>query len=108
MDGMTLLQEARTSGLTVEAVGDKLVIRGPRRLGDLAHRLLEEKAAVMAALVPRELSMRERIDGGIVPTGWQPERWAARLRQMADACRQIHTARAAELEAWADNVGDLG
>jgi len=55
---MTLLQEARASGLTVQAMGDKLVIRGPRRMGDLAQRLLAHKPDVMAALAPHELSLQ--------------------------------------------------
>jgi len=101
---MTLLQEARASGLTVQAMGDKLVIRGPRRMGDLAQRLLAHKPDVMAALAPHELSLQERIATGHIPEGWASQSWARRLRQLADACRQMHPTRAAELEAWAHAV----
>src|SRR5262245_1699111 len=51
MDGMILLAEARASGLTVRAAGDRLVIRGPKRANAVARRLLESKAIVLAALV---------------------------------------------------------
>jgi hypothetical protein len=36
MDGMTLLAEARAAGLTVEAEGNRLRIRGPQRAGEIA------------------------------------------------------------------------
>jgi hypothetical protein len=49
MDGLTLLQEARTAGLTVEADGERLRIRGPRGAKDLAQRLLANKSQVLAA-----------------------------------------------------------
>ena len=53
MDIVTLLlAEARTAGLTVTGDGDRLVIRGPRKAEVLARRLLDEKAAVLAALRP--------------------------------------------------------
>lgn len=41
---------------------------------------------------------------GRVPTGWRPDAWAARLRQLADACRALHPERAADLVAWATAV----
>lgn len=50
MDGMRLLAEAREAGLTVEADGDVLRIRGPGRLGTLARRLLHHKPEVLAVL----------------------------------------------------------
>ncbi len=31
MDGLTLLTEARAAGLAVNALGGRLVVRGPRR-----------------------------------------------------------------------------
>jgi len=51
MDGLTLLNEAQTVGLSVTADGHRLVVRGPQRLGNLARRLLEHKHDVMAALL---------------------------------------------------------
>jgi hypothetical protein len=50
MDGVGLLNEARKAGLTVEVDGDKLRIRGPRRLEPLALTLLRHKADVVTAL----------------------------------------------------------
>lgn len=50
MDGLRLLAEARAAGLTVQARGGQLVIRGPRRAEAIARRLLEHKRTVMAAL----------------------------------------------------------
>lgn len=50
MDGLTLLEQARSAGLTVTVQGDKLVIRGPRRAGPLAEQLLARKGEVIDAL----------------------------------------------------------
>jgi hypothetical protein len=50
MDGLTLLAEASAAGLTVEAVGDRLVVGGPKRAASLAQRLLDQKPAVMKVL----------------------------------------------------------
>lgn len=52
MDGMTLLQEARTAGLSVIAEGDRLAIRGPRRADRLAKLLVQYKADVLPLLSP--------------------------------------------------------
>ena len=50
MDGMSLLREARTAGLTVTAEGDRLTIRGPRRTDRLAKLLIQHKADVLPLL----------------------------------------------------------
>jgi hypothetical protein len=50
MDGVSLLAQARAAGLTVGAVGDRLVIRGPRGGAPIAENLLAHKALVLAAL----------------------------------------------------------
>ena len=50
MGGMTLIQEARTAGLSVEPIGTRLRIRGPARLEPLAHRLLAQKCTVLQEL----------------------------------------------------------
>jgi len=49
-----LLEEARAAGLTVEADGDRLVVRGPRERGALVRRLLADKAAVLAGLADEQ------------------------------------------------------
>jgi hypothetical protein len=50
MEPVALLDRARGAGLVVLRDGDRLVVRGPKRLGDLAAHLLDRKAEVMAAL----------------------------------------------------------
>ena len=50
MDGLTLLRRAHDVGLRLEAAGDKLVIRGPKRAEPIVRLLAEHKAAVLAAL----------------------------------------------------------
>src|ERR1700691_4854194 len=50
MDGLTLLRRARDAGLRVEAAGDKLLIRGPKRAEPVVKLLAQHKAEVMAAL----------------------------------------------------------
>lgn len=59
MDGLSLLKQAQAAGLAVEAQGDKLVIRGPKRAEALALELIQQKAAVMAVLTAS--SVREAI-----------------------------------------------
>ena|SRR5436309_3941547 len=50
MDAIALLTEARAAGLKVNAVGDRLRVRGPAILESLAVRLLEAKKEILAAL----------------------------------------------------------
>jgi hypothetical protein len=50
MDGLTLLSDAVTAGLTVQVDGERLVIRGPKAADAVARRLLEHKPEVVAAL----------------------------------------------------------
>jgi hypothetical protein len=50
MDGLTLLRQAHDVGLQLEAAGDKLLIRGPKRAEPVVKLLAEHKAEVMAAL----------------------------------------------------------
>ena len=62
MDGMSLLAEARASGLEVRADGDRLVVRGPRQAEAVALRLLERKADVLPLVAIPAASL-----------GWNPE-----------------------------------
>jgi hypothetical protein len=48
--GVTLLRRAQEAGLHVEPVGDKLVVRGPKRAAPLVKLLAEHKAKVLSAL----------------------------------------------------------
>jgi hypothetical protein len=50
MDGLTLLRRAHNAGLRVEAAGNKLLIRGPKRAELVVKLLAEHKAEVLAAL----------------------------------------------------------
>ncbi len=50
MEGIDLLSQAKAAGLTVEAHGSELVVKGPRRAKSVAMKLIERKAAVLAAL----------------------------------------------------------
>jgi hypothetical protein len=61
MDSMTLLREARASGLTVHADGKQLVVRGPRKSERLALLLLEQKANILAALIIETLAPTESL-----------------------------------------------
>jgi hypothetical protein len=49
MDALTLLHRARHVGLHVEAVGDKLMVRGPKHAEPVVKLLSEHKAEVLAA-----------------------------------------------------------
>ena len=62
MDGLSLLIKARSAGLTIEAQGDRLVIRGPKTAGAIAKELIENKAVVMAALTAASLPPAEGED----------------------------------------------
>ena len=53
MDALTLLHRARHVGLHVEAVGDKLMVRGPKRAEPVVRLLAKHKTEVLAALTPR-------------------------------------------------------
>ena len=50
MGSLTLLAQARAAGLSVAADGDRLIIKGPRRAGPIAHELMGHKAEVLALL----------------------------------------------------------
>ncbi len=50
MGCLSLIQQARVAGLTVEAERDRLLIRGPRRLDALAQQLIANKVEVLAEI----------------------------------------------------------
>ena len=52
MDALIVLSRARDAGLKVEAVGDKLMVRGPKRAEAVVKLLAQHKAEVLAALSP--------------------------------------------------------
>jgi hypothetical protein len=55
MDGLTLLRRAYDAGLRIEAAGDKLLIRGPKRAESVVHLLAEHKAEVLEALAAKAM-----------------------------------------------------
>ena len=48
MDAVALLQRAKGMGLRVEPMGDKLLVRGPKRAEAVVKLLAEHKAEVLA------------------------------------------------------------
>ena len=50
MDGLTLLRQAEQVGLRVEAAGNQLKIRGPKRAEPVVRLLAENKCEVLRAL----------------------------------------------------------
>jgi hypothetical protein len=67
MDALIVLSRARDAGLKVEAVGDKLMVRGPKRAEAVVKLLAQHKAEVLAALSPPIGSWwRERFAGKAV------------------------------------------
>lgn len=68
MDGLILLARARAAGLQVEADGDQLRVRGPRRHDSLVREVLASKSEVLAAL-DRRRPPAARPDTVPVP-GW--------------------------------------
>src|SRR5262249_13793708 len=65
MVGLTLLEQARSAGLTVTVQGDKLVIRGPRRARHLAEQLMARKGEIIDALAVESLIPAD------LPPEWQ-------------------------------------
>ena len=63
MDGsaVTALMEARAAGLEIRAEPGRLVVRGPRSLETVAHRLLERKGEVLALLAAEDDDVAWRV-----------------------------------------------
>lgn len=79
MDGLTLLQRAQEAGLAVQAKGDKLVIRGPKRAEPVALLLLDHKPDVLAVLSPRSLRDPPLRDWNAADRTLWRDRYAARI-----------------------------
>jgi hypothetical protein len=56
MDAVALLHRAQEAGLRIEPKGDRLLIRGPKRLEPMVKLLAEHKAEVLAVLGPGRLA----------------------------------------------------
>src|SRR5512136_2848221 len=108
MDGLALLSEATAAGLTVLADGDRLVVRGPRFAEPMARRLLEHKAAVLAAL-DAELAARfagwvrrPDVHGRMV---WQVPDQPEAVPFEALPLPGLPCPRCGSLEEWTDSLG---
>jgi hypothetical protein len=69
MDGLTLLRRAYDAGLRVEAAGDKLLIRGPKRAESVVQLLAEHKAEVLEALAAKAMPADQSHAGPPSPSG---------------------------------------
>jgi hypothetical protein len=70
MDALALLHRAQEVGLRIEPMGEKLLVRGPKRAEAVVKLLAEHKAEVLAALSP-----------SFVDASWWRERFAAKAVQ---------------------------
>jgi hypothetical protein len=88
MDAVALLRRAQEVGLCVEPIGDKLLVRGPKRAEAVVKLLAEHKAEVLAVLSPSTINAR-----------WWRERFAANAVQWFLGDRNWD---AAKRLAWGD------
>ena len=77
MDAVALLQRAQKAGLRVEPIGDKLLVRGPKRAEAVVELLAAHKAEVLAALAPASTSKCTDQDAAVA--GTEARRWRDRL-----------------------------
>jgi hypothetical protein len=56
MDGLMLMEEAKAAGLTVQADGQRLIIRGPISGEEIVRRLLEHKSDVLKVITKDPLA----------------------------------------------------
>jgi hypothetical protein len=79
MESVALLAHARRAGLAVRLEGGRLIVRGPKRLADLAASLLDRKDAVVAALDaeadPGVVMVLDVFPGARVVAASQPAVW---------------------------------
>ena len=59
-DALTALAEARAAGMEVRAEPGRLVVRGPRSRAELAQRLLDRTAEVLALLAAEDAEVAWR------------------------------------------------
>jgi hypothetical protein len=88
MDALIVLRRARDAGLRVEAAGDELRVRGPKRAEAVVKLLAEYKAEVLAVLSPSTINAR-----------WWRERFMTKAVQWTIGDRNRE---AAKRLAWGD------
>src|SRR4051812_20480130 len=88
MGGLTLLDRARSAGLSVTVEADRLVIKGPRRAGPIVRELMAHKPEVMALLAaaqgeptgssspPPPPTNDDDVDAGLLWHSWRSARIA--------------------------------
>jgi len=102
MDALALLHRARDAGLRVELIGDKLLVRGPKRAEAVVKLLAEHKAEVLAALAPGASVSKcnrqsEEVDAA------EARRWRDRFAiRIGDWFRGDRDWEAAKRLAWGD------
>jgi hypothetical protein len=103
MDGLTLLYRARAAGLRIEAVGNELKIRGPKRAERVVKLIAEHKPAVLAALSRSAgaAHWRERLE--LLTSDWShgERRWAeARRLAWGDLQNEWHALQGGRFPSW--------
>ena len=78
MDAVALLHRAQEAGLRVEPMGDKLLVRGPKRAEAVVKLLEAHKGEVLAALA-LGASTSERADQESATDNTEARRWRDRL-----------------------------
>jgi hypothetical protein len=93
VDGLTLLRRATAAGLAVSAVGDRLVVTGPRSADKVARQLIEHKRVVMAVVQavndPLVRSVLARFPGAEVIGVRHHERATVQVRAKAVAALAV-------------------
>ncbi len=86
MDGQGLIRQARKAGLKVEAVADRLIIRGPQSAKKLAKAILTRKSEIVELLRSEE-GLRSKTKSLVVKPGdsveWQSPRFGQRYGRVA-------------------------
>ena len=101
MDAVALLRRAQEVGLRVEPIGDKLLVRGPKRAEAVVELLAAHKAEVLAALAPASTSKCTDQDAAVA--GTEARRWRDRLAtRIVDWFQEDRGWQEARRLAWGD------
>ena len=95
MNANELLSAAHDAGLTLTVDGSRLVVRGPKKAGDLAKQLLNRKSEVVALLQEAQIASPEPGLAGTTIAAWdqnEAERLLDHLRtELARIKREKHS-----------------